>query len=1282
MALRPATAAIRNAATLLVEEGLLILPVHPDHKGKLRGQPIRSAWAKRQYQGSAWIKLQWPDRVKLPLLGLATGRIDKVPGAVFVIDIAPEGDERWKLCEIINADDQMSKTRGVKTPQGHYQYHFLVPPACEIPTCEIAPGITVQGQGGRVIMPPSVTDDGGVFTWISGENRPPVLPPMWLYEQATGRFRCDDFEALLKPDTVTVQVPDSVVVEGIVTTDSNSDIVPEPAGQGTEEGVTIDVTPVAEPEINIIISDVCEVPPVVGECQEPVAAEPVTVTSDVTPDSPLDDRRKAADTVQVPASGGIPATPQQGQAEKILAEYIAAEREYRLQKGYSTHPVGSNPNDERWFKSPLIPRWQQPHNNDWIKEHWSKPQKYIPMLGIATGRISGFFVFDIDIDSGGGKTGDDSLQYLIEKHGLRLNKTYTVRTQSGGLHYYYNVPDDDFYQQYSLKDIVGSKSFDVFEERISHGKAALPPCLDLRACGGQVIVPPSVTFEGKYYVALNNEPIADPPSSLLKLVRRQLFQTPVQVQVPCQIYQQAVKGAPLHWWVRSAIDDLITELAATTEGGRDDAVFNRSIRAGEFIKGGLVHYDDIRPRLVWASQQNGVYYDNPEKYENTIDRGLDQGMTTGKAVEIPPECLNSNAPTGKGNNHVSATNIQTTPYSFNTPADGQAADETSTAAGAAQEGEQQEEVSLPPVPLDAFPLPLRKVIIDAADSFSCPIEVPVAAVLSFLSALVGGSRHLKMKDSHYAHGVLWIATVGTSGSGKSACTRAILNPLHSLEGSYRDEYEAKMVDYGHIKTDYDIAVKAYKTATSQGKQAEMPQEPATVYRRRVFADDATTEAVAKVLRGNPKGITMQRDELSGILFDLDKYTNGKGGGFKARLLQAQDGGSWQTDRAGEGKDIYVRNAWIGITGTIQPGVLSRAFEKPDVVSGFLPRFILIRAIQDKPHTYNDRSFSPESQGVLQRLTNVLSLLQPTPTPLEGHVWDDDLIQVSPEAFETYKDWHNAAATSTFYEMGGDSEDNTILMKTAAKVLSICLLLTLAEAALSPNGRTEEATATADHMRRAIQLGEWLQAHYTACMTAFRGREVTQEPPLLQAVRKVIVARWGEIQAAGAVSSPDLTEWVNQELGNAGATVSSDKIGKAAASLGLKSCRMGSKATRGRLVTVDDVIRLQAGIKSETVPAEPAAMPEKQDTVTYSHLQSLQKPQVAVLKPLIDGGSVTTVTSVTCLQEIKNNPEGDFFTDTPYGSGNIEESPSNSQFKGLLAKDCDLPDTVPDPVITS
>jgi hypothetical protein len=160
------------------------------------------------------------------------------------------------------------------------------------------------------------------------------------------------------------------------------------------------------------------------------------------------------------------------------------------------------------------------------------------------------------------------------------------------------------------------------------------------------------------------------------------------------------------------------------------------------------------------------------------------------------------------------------------------------------------------------------------------------------------------------------------------------------------------------------------------------------------------------------------------------------------------------------------------------------------------------------------------------------------------------------------------------------------------------------------------------------------------MTAFRGREVTQEPPLLQAVRKVICDKWmGADDGCRFISTADLTVWVNQELGNAGATVSKHKIGKAAAKLGLVSNH--TNKGNGYNIRTEDVVKFTANIA-------------KSEQVNFSEL--------------IKNGKFTGSTPCDCRESeqvnkvnfdsrvIIKSEVGDFFSDYPEYSENIEESP--------------------------
>ena len=100
-------------------------------------------------------------------------------------------------------------------------------------------------------------------------------------------------------------------------------------------------------------------------------------------------------------------------------------------------------------------------------------------IGMPTGKRSGVFVVDVD-----------RLEALGELP-RELPETLTVRTPSGGLHYYYN-----------------------HVEGLTNSAGRLPAGLDVRAEGGYVIVPPS---EG--YTTERRAPVADAPGWLREMLR-------------------------------------------------------------------------------------------------------------------------------------------------------------------------------------------------------------------------------------------------------------------------------------------------------------------------------------------------------------------------------------------------------------------------------------------------------------------------------------------------------------------------------------------------------------------------------------------------------------------------------------------------------------------------------------------------------------------------------------------------------------------------------------------
>src|SRR4028119_1317950 len=89
-------------------------------------------------------------------------------------------------------------------------------------------------------------------------------------------------------------------------------------------------------------------------------------------------------------------------------------------------------------------------------------------------------------------------------------------------------------------------------------------------------------------------------------------------------------------------------------------------------------------------------------------------------------------------------------------------------------------------------------------------------------------------------------------------------------------------------------------------------------RRRYLLNDATVEKLGEILRDNPNGVAVFRDELTGWIRGLEREGRE---GDRAFYLEAWNGnGRFTYDRIGRGT-IDIEAACVSILGTIQPGPL-------------------------------------------------------------------------------------------------------------------------------------------------------------------------------------------------------------------------------------------------------------------------------------------------------------------------------------------------------------------------
>lgn len=235
-------------------------------------------------------------------------------------------------------------------------------------------------------------------------------------------------------------------------------------------------------------------------------------------------------------------------------------------------------------------------------------------VGVATG-LSNLLV--IDIDTKDGKVGAQTLADLEEEHGA-LPPTYTVRTWSGGLHYFFQMPAE------RLSNTAGT------------AKAGLGPDIDTRGDGGYVVAAPSVVREngkeGVYSVLQATAPATAPEWISEKLTKPK--RPMVRPGLPSQPRPAAVEYVDTSTGVIRSSDDLpprllawaksrIKKVADLPEGGpATQPVNDVALELGH--RAHLLGEDWVRTQLRAAI--DGNWTDGHEKGYAAIDTGLRDGV--------------------------------------------------------------------------------------------------------------------------------------------------------------------------------------------------------------------------------------------------------------------------------------------------------------------------------------------------------------------------------------------------------------------------------------------------------------------------------------------------------------------------------------------------------------------------------------------------------------------------------------------------------------------------------
>jgi putative DNA primase/helicase len=245
-------------------------------------------------------------------------------------------------------------------------------------------------------------------------------------------------------------------------------------------------------------------------------------------------------------------------------------------------------------------------------------------IGIAAG-LSGLLV--VDIDTKDGKRGAQTLAALEGEHG-RLPRTLTVRTWSGGLHYFFRMPSP------SLRNTTGTD------------KAGLGPDIDTRGDGGYVVAAPSVIRsgdkEGAYSVLLDAAPVALPSWIVEKLTKPKRAFTPPgrrstilpsgeRVDTATGVVFPSAPTGPAPAELLDKLRKLAKEIEDLKVGDpATQPVNDRALWLGHYVPH-LLTEDQVREALTRAID---TWDDGHEKGYRALETGLRDGMADPKEWEV------------------------------------------------------------------------------------------------------------------------------------------------------------------------------------------------------------------------------------------------------------------------------------------------------------------------------------------------------------------------------------------------------------------------------------------------------------------------------------------------------------------------------------------------------------------------------------------------------------------------------------------------------------------------
>ena len=418
---------------------------------------------------------------------------------------------------------------------------------------------------------------------------------------------------------------------------------------------------------------------------------------------------------------------------------------------------------------------------------------------------------------------------------------------------------------------------------------------------------------------------------------------------------------------------------------------------------------------------------------------------------------------------------------------------------------------------DLLPDTLAPWVRDIAERLQCPPDFVAVAAMVALAVVVGRKVAIRPKrhDTWAVIANLWALVIGRPGIMKTPAIEATFGPLDRLMARALEEHDQAMqrfeADKMAAKLRAEAREKKARERLKNNHDANLGDllTPSTIEAptlRRYRTNDTSTASLGELLRQNPNGMLVYRDELVSLLKGLDKEDQAEGRGF---YLTGWNGDSPYTlDRIGRGLHLHIPALCISLLGGTQPGRLAeytgQAIRGGAADDGLIQRFGLM-VWPDPVATWRNVDRPPDhtAERVAYAVFDRLDRLDPASIGaqqdrnLDGHPIGLPYLRFSAEALSHFQEWHEALEVRLRSgELHPALESH--FSKYRKLVPALALLIHLAD-----DGRGEIGE---DATLKALAWAEYLETHAHRVYGAVTQVEVAAAKAILRRIER------GDLQA--------------------------------------------------------------------------------------------------------------------------------------------------------------------------